>query len=307
MIANPDQEYDLEDPNAPKPAAAGPAAPAAPPPPPAAPPAPSATPYNREQFRDQWMGTGTNVGAQNTLLSQYGLSADAAGRVALPQDVNGHSGETLDLRIGAKSGQNLAGWTDIGQNGGGGGASGGGAAGVAGSVSGAAGSTGGFQGSVREMLMKFLNGANGPVDENSTEIRQPFDAAKLQAERGSADERSALAERLYAEGGGGTNELAQGVMQGKERMAVGLGGIKAQLIQRATQAKQQQLQQALSLAVQSGDSEAARAIQLQIAQMGNALGYSQLNQQQGQWNDQYGLNKAIYKQNQNNYSVNELG
>ena len=130
-----------------------------------------------------------------------------------------------------------------------------------------------FQSSIRAMLMKILQGASGPVDPNSPDIAQPYEAAKLSADRSLAGERSSLAERLYAEGGGGTNELAQGIQQSSERNAVGLAGIKSQLIGRAFAAKQAQLQQALALAVQSGDLEAARQIQLQM------------------WNDRYGLDR----------------
>ncbi len=72
--------------------------------------------------------------------------------------------------------------------------------------------------------------------------------------------------------------MTQGTQQSAERLAGTLGNIKSQLIGRAVQNKQAQLQQALALAVQSGDAEAARAIQAQI-----------LAFQQSQWNDNYGL------------------
>lgn len=61
----------------------------------------------REQFRDAFQATGTDVNAQNALLQQYGLQADPAGRVRLPD------GEVMDLRIGAKSGLNQAAWTPV--------------------------------------------------------------------------------------------------------------------------------------------------------------------------------------------------
>lgn len=135
-----------------------------------------------------------------------------------------------------------------------------------------------YQDQVRQILMGILGQAQQPVNENSAEIQQPFQAAALDAQRGQDLERKQLAERLYAEGGGGTNELTQGTQQSAERLAGTLGNIKSQLIGRAVQNKQAQLQQALALAVQSGDAEAARAIQAQI-----------LAFQQSQWNDNYGL------------------
>lgn len=146
-----------------------------------------------------------------------------------------------------------------------------------------------FQDQVRQLLMKTMQDNSKPVDENSAEIQQPFNAASMQAQRGFEGERKALAERLYAEGGGsGTNELTHGLQQSSERMAGGLASVKAQLYQRAIEQRQSQLRSALSLAVQSGDAESARAIQMQLAQM-----------DQSRWNDQYGLllNDALYKRN----------
>jgi hypothetical protein len=64
--------------------------------------------FNREQFRDAWMGTGNNKAAQDALLAQYGLTLDGAGRSRLP------TGEVIDLRIGAKAGGTQAGWGGTG-------------------------------------------------------------------------------------------------------------------------------------------------------------------------------------------------
>jgi hypothetical protein len=77
-------------------------------PPPAA-PKPPPSPWDRNSFRDAWMGTGTDVGRQDQLLSQYGIQISGNGTATLP------SGEIMDLRIGARSGQNLAGWTGVGE------------------------------------------------------------------------------------------------------------------------------------------------------------------------------------------------
>jgi hypothetical protein len=151
---------------------------------------------------------------------------------------------------------------------------------------------------VRQQLLALMQGANTPVNEADPSIAQPFAAAKLEASRGQDAERRALSEQLFAGGNGSVDQgqLGQGIQQSAERMATGLGGIKSQLIQRNYQNKIQQAQQALQLAVQSGDAESARQIQLQIAQMDNAF-------RQGQWNDQYGLSKAMYEQNQNNTAL----
>lgn len=254
-------------------------------------PAPAAaapqTPWNREQFRDTWMSTGNNVTRQNDVLKQYGLTLDQAGRTTLP------TGEVMDLRIGAKSGQNLAGWTGVGPTAGPGGD--GGAAGGFGAGAGGMGG-GGSANDVRGLLMQILTRSQQPIDPNSAEIAAPMEGAKLEAQRGLDAERKALAERLYAEGGGsGTNELQQGMQQAQERTATGLAGLRGQLMQRAAEQRQSQLQQALALAVQIGDAEQARAIQMEMARMQNALGQAELGQRARQWDDSFGLQGAQFQ------------
>lgn len=254
------------------------------------------SPYNREQFRDQWMSTGTDTNRQNALLQQYGLSADASGRVALPTDVNGHAAETLDLRIGAKAGNNQAGWTDIGMNG----SSNGSAAGGSGSGAGAAGSGGGgYQDAVRAALMAQLERMGKPIDPNDPIIATQLNAQSNLLERERQQRRAASAERMAANGlnsgGAGSGAFEQDLAAGFEDKAGQLGGLQGQLLARANEQRISQLQQALSLAVQSGDAESARAIQLQIAQMQNALGQASLSQQGSQFNDNFGLNAAQFQ------------
>jgi len=262
----------------------------------AAPAAPKTMPYNREQFRDQWMQTGTDVGKQNALLGQYGLSADAAGRVALPQDVNGHSAETLDLRIGAKSGQNLAGWTDVGMNGNSNGTGG------SGGFNGTGGGTGGASGSspqqdaIRAALMAQLQKMGQPIDPNDPTISTQLNASSNLLERQRQQRRAAMAERMAASGlnpgGAGSGAMDQEIAAGFEDKASQLSGIQGQLMARANEQRISQLQQALSLAVQSGDAQSARDLQLQIAQMQQSMEQARLGQSQSQWNDTYGLQSA---------------
>ena len=173
-----------------------------------------------------------------------------------------------------------------------------------GGASGSGGSA--FQDQVRALLMKTIGDSQQPVDVNSAEIKQPFDAATLDAQRQLQAGQKANAEAAYAQGrGSSSNELDQQNAQAREGVAGSLSTLKGQLVQRAVQTKVAQLQQALSLAVQSGDAESARQIQMQIASMNNMLGQQQLAQQGSQWNDQYGLNlqNAIYQRNRDAYNA----
>ena len=253
---------------------------------PAPTPPPPPSPFQREQFRDEING------APNAydVLAKYGLQADKAGRVTLP------TGETMDVIYGASGGGTRGQWTGVpggeakfGQQGGMGSASG--SIGANGATS-----SGGVQDQIRAMLLQQLQGAQQPVDPNSAEIAVPYQAAAMDAQRNFDAERKALAERLYAEGNGtGSNELTQGLQQSAERTATGLASLKGQLMQRAVQARKDQLTSLLNLAMQSGDAESARAIQLQLGQLDASLRSQQLAQQANQWNDSFGLQGAQFQ------------
>ena len=129
-----------------------------------------------------------------------------------------------------------------------------------------------FQSAVRQLLMKQLGEASSPVDPNAPEIAATLSSASDAGQRASDAERTALAERLYAQGGGlNTNALTQQVQQSGEKQAATLSTLKGQLLMNQYQMKHQQLQQDLQLAIQSGDAEAVRQTQLAIANLQAAV------------------------------------
>lgn len=130
-----------------------------------------------------------------------------------------------------------------------------------------------FLDQIRAMLTQRLATDSQPVDPNDANIAQPLSAASDQASRQTDQERKALAERLYASGGGDVDQaqLSQGIQQSAEKNALGLGSLKAQLITQALTAKRQDLSDAMQLAIASGDSDSARNISLQIAALNAEL------------------------------------
>ncbi len=282
-------------PQMPAPPQPGPAT--APPPP----PPPSGT-FNRDQFRDTLMSSVRNptdlANFVNAHQSDYGagvqlLPGGKGDKIVLPD------GSVIDAVIGAGAGGLGAGWTGAGtlQNGvytappp---------AAGVPGGIgSGGAGGSD-FQNQIRSQLLAILQSSQKPVDANDRQIAAQMNAAQRLSDRQVAQQRAAAAERAAANGllnggqsSGGFDTEVQGI---NEDAAQGLQGLQASLFGRVAQQKQAQLQQALQLAVQSGDAEAARAIQVQLAQMDAQLRSQQLAQQASQWNDQFGLQGAQFQ------------
>jgi hypothetical protein len=145
-----------------------------------------------------------------------------------------------------------------------------------------------FLAQLRAMLMQRLAAAAGPVDENATGISQAVTGARDQATRQNEASRTALAERLYAQGGLNTDAIGQSVQQSNERTGTALGTLRAQLVMKEYDRKQAELNSLLELAIQSGDAETARMVQMQLAELQAQI------QREG-----IGAQLAMYQQSQN--------
>lgn len=120
---------------------------------------------------------------------------------------------------------------------------------------------------IRQMLMDRLKAAGEPVDENAAGITGAVSALRDENTRESQNERTALAERAYAQGGGGLQSglIGQQIQQSAERNATAQGGLRATLIMKEFGRKQTELQNLLQMAMASGDSQMARDVQERLA------------------------------------------
>lgn len=193
------------------------------------------------------------------------------------------NGRTFDGILAAGEGGRGATWNEILAGGGGGSAP------ASGSASNA------WLDDIRAQLRARMTADQGPVDENAPQIAQALGAARLEGDRSMATERKALAERLYAQGGGNVsgNELSQGLQQSAERNATGMSQLRANLIMNEYQARRSDLNDAMQQALASGDAQMAREVQTALAQLDAQL------RREG-----YGINMAQFAQTQNNTTVN---
>lgn len=151
-----------------------------------------------------------------------------------------------------------------------------------------------FNDQVRQILMERLNAAGQPVDPNSPEIAATMSAASDAGSRASDAERTALAERLYAQGGGlNTNALTQQIQQSGEKQASTLSTLKSQLLMNEYNQKRAELQNDLSLAIQSGDAESARQAQIAIANLSAAVQREGLGVNLAEFSGQLNQNAAL--------------
>lgn len=236
-------------------------------------PSPTST-YNRGTAPGLWQATGNNVGAQDALLKEWGvgpLSANGTG--TLP------SGEIMDLRRGAKAGDNTAIWMGKGEVGPNGQATMYGQQGPGASANSMSGGLGGtLDATYRAKLIELMNGT--AINDQTPGIAQPYEAARVAASRGLDDERRVMAERAYAQGGGNVDNgaLNQGIQQSMERNAVGLGQIKSNLYTHEIDAQRQQLNHALDLANAVGARTEAAAIQEKLAALEQQYRYAALGE-----------------------------
>jgi hypothetical protein len=226
---------------------------------------PAKTPFDRNAFRDAWMSTGTDVNRQNQLLQQYGIQISPNGTATLP------TGEIMDLRIGAKSGQNLAGWTGVGA--------------VNNGVTtyfnnGTPAQSGGYSSSSTSitpasnpqsdqlynmLLQRAQQGLN--VDPNDPVIKGQSDAYNAQLDRARRNYLSDLAESA--------GPYASGAMLGQARQTAEAEGqqgaaFQSQLMGRELQSRRDEIQQALAQMGSMLSDEQRLALQKELGYLNDA-------------------------------------
>lgn len=160
---------------------------------------------------------------------------------------------------------------------------------------------------IREMILARLTTLNSQGDpSDSPEVKQPLDAAARMAERVRRQRQDASAERLYADGVGDSGAMDAEIGRGYEDMSSDLSGVSSELVGRVMSERRNELQNLMNMALQSGDAESARALQMQMAQLdaqirreqlkesarqanqNDKYRYKTLDEQRRQWNDEFG-------------------
>lgn len=161
---------------------------------------------------------------------------------------------------------------------------GGGMVGATGGGSGA-GPVSPFTQSIRDILMQQLGQAGKAPTVDDPGIRELLAGQRLGLQRGAERQRAMAAERLAADGladSGAAETARSGIEQQRGESEAQFTG---QVLGGELNQRRQQLQSLLQMALASGDSESARAIQMQLANMQNdqfgdslAFQYANLNQ-----------------------------
>jgi hypothetical protein len=177
-------------------------------------------------------------------------------------------------------------------------AKGGGAIGMAGPAPVNATGGGSFQDQIRARLLAQMDQVGQPVTAEDPTIAAAMGGARLESERGLELSRKEQAERMYAQGGLNSDALGQGLQQSRERAAGGLSTLQGDLMGREMTARRSQMAQLLNQALQTGDNESARALQLKLSQMDNEIRKAGMAQAGQFHDDSYGLQKGQFQYDQ---------
>lgn len=221
--------------------------------------------FDHDTFRNAWMGTGNNVDAQNAILKQYGLTASPNGTVTLPD------GAIMDLRRGAKVGDNTAQWMGVGEvhNGVTNYYNGNGQSQPGSFMMSSASSTPvhdpKWDALYNQLTQRAQQGLN--VSPDDPIIKGQTDAYSAQQERARRNFLGDLAESNspYASGA----QLGQSRMTA-EQMGANVGGFQAQLMGRELQSRRDEIQQALASQQGMLTEEQRLALQKELSYLNDA-------------------------------------
>lgn len=251
--------------------------------------------FDRNAFRDEWMGSGNNVGAQDAILKKYGITLSANGTGTLP------SGEIMDLRRGARAGDNTAQWMGVGEvhNG------------VSSYYSGNPAATSGagpnmppgppqnqhdpkWDALYDQLMKRSTQSLN--VDPNDPIVRGQTDAFSAQQERARRD---FLGEQAESNGPYGTGaQLGQARMTA-EKLGQNTAGFQAQLMGRELESRRQEISQALSQMGGMLTEDQRMALQRELGYLNDATQRYGINESAA--TSRYGIDSAA------NTAANRLG
>lgn len=247
---------------------------------------------NREQWRDTYLGmNGQSQDALNAWLQANGATKQSDNGTYLTP-----YGESLDLQIGARTGQAKPGWTDYGGQGSATGSIGAGGQGTG--TTGAAAGTGGVDsnGQRDDLFNTLLARAHQGLDVSRTDpaVRSQADAYAANAERSRRDYLSANAEK--------SSPYSQGAQQGQERMTAeqvgqNTGAFESELVGREIQSRRDEIQNALTQMGGMLSQDQQVALQKELAQLNASLQQQQINNQNGQFYSQLGQQNTQFNSN----------
>jgi hypothetical protein len=150
-----------------------------------------------------------------------------------------------------------------------------------------------FAKTIRDALTAALG--QGPVSANDPDVAPAIAANRVATERALQEQRDAIAERLNAQGMGGSGALDQQMAQAFEKSGTQQGLFAGNAVFQEGLARRQQLVSLLQTGAGVLNADDAQALQAKIADLDAYLRQQSITNQNNQANDSMGLTGAYYQ------------
>jgi hypothetical protein len=158
-----------------------------------------------------------------------------------------------------------------------------------------------FSQSIRDALLKELG--QGPVSADDPTIAPAIAANRVATERGLADERNQIAERMNAQGAANSGALDTQMQAARERATTGESQFSGNAVMQQAQSRRQELVNLLQTGAGVMNADQSRQLQGKIADLDAFLRQQGITNQNQQFNDQLGLSAAEFQALMNRQAV----
>jgi hypothetical protein len=160
-----------------------------------------------------------------------------------------------------------------------------------------------FSQSIRDALLKELG--QGPVSADDPTIAPAIAANRVATERGLADQRNQIAERLNAQGMGNSGSLDTQMQAARERATTGEAQFSGNAVMQQAQSRRQELVNLLQTGAGVMNADQSRQLQGKIADLDAFLRQQGITNQNQQFYDQLGMSAAQFEQLMNEQAVRD--
>jgi hypothetical protein len=160
-----------------------------------------------------------------------------------------------------------------------------------------------FSQSIRDALLKELG--QGPVSADDPTIAPAIAANRVATERGLADERNQIAERMNAQGAANSGALDTQMQAARERATTGEAQFSGGAVMQQAQARRQELVNLLQTGAGVMNADQSRQLQGKIADLDAFLRQQGITNQNQQFYDQLGVSVPEFEQMMNEQAVRD--
>ena len=167
-----------------------------------------------------------------------------------------------------------------------------------------AGGSGAFGNSIRDQILKLIG--QGPVSANDPDVRPAIDAYRTASQRGLAQERNAIAERMNQQGLANSGAMDTATQNAMENAGTQQAQFAGNLVAQQALARRNQIADMLRVGAGVMSADDQRALQLQLAQLDAGLRQQTITNQNSQFYDQLGTNVGMFNANMNRQNILDL-